>query len=133
MSQAAFRLDVLPGSIAQLTFDLPDSKANTLGQPVLAELNAAVADLAKRTDLNGLVLRSGKPGMFVAGADLKELGGLKPESEQTRKLCQNGLAIFAAIEALPFPTVAAIDGSCMGGGLELAMSFDFRIASTNPK
>ncbi len=132
MSQA-FRLDVLDGSIAQITFDQPDSKANTLGQAVLAELSALVADLAKRSELHGLLLKSGKPGMFVAGADLKELGGAKPEPEQTRRLVQNGLGILTAIEALPYPTVAAIDGSCMGGGLELAMAFDFRIASTSPR
>src|SRR5438045_2756430 len=50
-----------------------------------------------------------------------------------RKLVQRGLDLIASIEKLPFPTVAAIDGSCMGGGLELAMGFDYRLASNHPK
>ncbi len=133
MSQAAFRLDVLDGNIGQLTFDLPGSKANTLGQAVLAELAAIVKDLQGRSDLKGLVLRSGKPGMFIAGADIKELGSGKPDPERARQLNRHGLTIFGAFEELPYPTVAAIEGSCMGGGLELALCFDFRIASTHPK
>src|SRR5262245_35521985 len=134
MSQdASFRLDILPGNIGQVTFDQPGSRANTLGQPVFAELKAVVADLSRRSDLQGLVFRSGKPGMFVAGADLKELGAPKPEPEQMRRLIRGGLDVLTAIEALPYPTVALIDGSCMGGGLELAMAFDFRLAGTNPK
>lgn len=132
MSTAAFRFELLDGNIGLLTFDQPGSRANTLGQAVLAEMETVVADLAKR-DLAGLILKSGKPGMFIAGADLKELGGAKPDPEQTRKLVQRGLAIIAAFEDLPYPTVAAIEGGCMGGGLEVALGFDFRIASTHPK
>src|SRR6202035_1430776 len=89
--------------------------------------------LSSRNDLKGLILRSGKPGMFIAGADLKELGAAKSDPEHNRQLVQHGLGIIAAFEALPYPTVAAIEGSCMGGGLELALGFDFRIASTHPK
>lgn len=130
---AAFKLDVLDGSIGLVTFDLPNSRANTMGQAVLAELDALVKQLAGRKDLRGLILQSGKPGMFVAGADLRELGSARPDPEFNRKFIQKGLDVLAAIEQLPFPTVAAIDGSCMGGGLELALSFDFRIAGSNPK
>ncbi len=121
------------GPIALLTLDQPGSKANTLGQAVQADLEAAAAQLAGRSDLRGLILRSGKPGMFVAGADLKELGAARPEPDLARKLVKRGLDLIAAFENLPYPTVAVIDGSCMGGGLELAMGFDYRLASTNPK
>jgi 3-hydroxyacyl-CoA dehydrogenase / enoyl-CoA hydratase / 3-hydroxybutyryl-CoA epimerase / enoyl-CoA isomerase len=133
MSQGAFRLDVLDGNIAQLTFDLPGSRANTLGQAVLAELAEVAKELQKRSDLRGLVLRSGKPGMFIAGADIKELGSGRADPEQTRLLCRRGHDLFGSFENLPYPSVAAIEGSCMGGGLELALAFDFRIASTHPK
>jgi 3-hydroxyacyl-CoA dehydrogenase/enoyl-CoA hydratase/3-hydroxybutyryl-CoA epimerase/3-hydroxyacyl-CoA dehydrogenase/enoyl-CoA hydratase/3-hydroxybutyryl-CoA epimerase/enoyl-CoA isomerase len=61
------------------------------------------------------------------------LGGVKPDPELARKLVQRGLNLIAAFEALPYPTVAVIDGACMGGGLELAMGFDYRLASNNPK
>src|ERR1700722_11231230 len=133
MTQSAVRLDILEGNVALLTLDQPGSRANTLGQAVQGDLEAAVAQLQSRTDLRGLILISGKPGMFIAGADLKELGGAKPDPETTRKLIQRGHNLIAAFENLPYPTVAAIDGACMGGGLELALGFDFRIASNHPK
>src|SRR5207249_3114878 len=75
----------------------------------------------------------GKPGMFIAGADIKELGAGTPTPEQVRALLKRGLDIIAGFESLPFPTVALIDGGCMGGGLEMALGFDFRLAGSNPK
>ena len=74
MTLSSLKLDVLPGQIALVTFDTPGSRANTLGQAILGELEQILAELGKRNDLTGLVFRSGKPGMFIAGADLKELG-----------------------------------------------------------
>ncbi len=135
MSEAAtaLRFEVLDGNLGLLTLDQPGSRANTLGQAVLAELERQVAELAGRTQLRGLLLRSAKPGMFVAGADLKELGGPKRDADTVRQLVRRGLGVIAAIEALPYPTVALIDGSCLGGGLELALAFDYRLAGTNPK
>jgi 3-hydroxyacyl-CoA dehydrogenase/enoyl-CoA hydratase/3-hydroxybutyryl-CoA epimerase/3-hydroxyacyl-CoA dehydrogenase/enoyl-CoA hydratase/3-hydroxybutyryl-CoA epimerase/enoyl-CoA isomerase len=132
-TQAALTLEILDGDVALLTFDQPGSRANTLGQAVMGELERHAADLASRKNLRGLVLRSGKPGMFIAGADLRELGSARPDPETTRRTVQRGLAVIAAFEALPYPTVAAIDGACMGGGLEVALAFDYRLASTNPK
>jgi 3-hydroxyacyl-CoA dehydrogenase/enoyl-CoA hydratase/3-hydroxybutyryl-CoA epimerase/enoyl-CoA isomerase len=133
MSQSAVRLEILEGNVALLTLDLPGSRANTLGQAVQADLEAAVAQLKGKGDLRGLILMSGKPGMFIAGADLKELGGARPDPALTRKLVKRGLDLVASFENLPFPTVAAIDGACMGGGLELALGFDFRLAGSHPK
>jgi 3-hydroxyacyl-CoA dehydrogenase/enoyl-CoA hydratase/3-hydroxybutyryl-CoA epimerase/3-hydroxyacyl-CoA dehydrogenase/enoyl-CoA hydratase/3-hydroxybutyryl-CoA epimerase/enoyl-CoA isomerase len=128
----ALRLETRDG-VALVTFDQPGSRANTLGQAVLGELEALLAELNRRNDLIGLVFRSGKPGMFIAGADLKELGGARPDPEQARRAVKRGLDIIAGFEKLPFPTVAAIDGSCMGGGLELALGCDYRLASNSPK
>jgi 3-hydroxyacyl-CoA dehydrogenase/enoyl-CoA hydratase/3-hydroxybutyryl-CoA epimerase/enoyl-CoA isomerase len=129
----ALRLETLPGDIAQLTFDQPRSKANTLGQAVVAEFEAVLTELEALASLRGLILCSGKPGMFIAGADLKELGGARPEPAQTRHFVQRGLDVIGRFERLPFPTVAVIDGSCMGGGLEVALGFDYRLAGTHPK
>ncbi len=132
-SEAALRLDVQDG-VAILTFDLPGARANTLGRAVFEEFEQQLRSLTARTDLRGLVLRSGKPGMFIAGADIKELSGAgRPDPDAIRKIAQRGHALVAAFEALPFPTVAAIDGSCMGGGLELALGCDYRFAGTDPK
>ena len=131
---AALRLDFSSDGIAQITFDQPGSKANTLGQAILAEFETILDQLVEtRTDLRGLILTSAKPGMFIAGADLKELGSAQPEPNQTRRLVAAGLGIIARFENLPYPTVAVIDGACMGGGLELALGFDYRLAGTHPK
>ena len=132
-AQTALRLEILDGNIALVTIDQPGSRANTLGQAMLGELEVMVAQLKTRSELRGLIFRSGKPGMFIAGADLRELGSAPQDAELARKAMKRGLDLFAAIEALPYPTVAAIDGACMGGGLELALAFDYRLASTHPK
>src|SRR5262245_48209538 len=129
----ALRLDLSSDGIARLVFDLPGSKANTLGQAVLADFEAALAQLESQKDLRGLILSSPKPGMFIAGADLKELGVAKADPERTRVLIRRGLDIIARIENLPCPTVAVIDGACMGGGLEVALGFDYRPAGTHTK
>jgi 3-hydroxyacyl-CoA dehydrogenase/enoyl-CoA hydratase/3-hydroxybutyryl-CoA epimerase/enoyl-CoA isomerase len=128
----ALQLDVA-NNVAVLTFDTPNSRANTLGQAIQSEFEQALKQLQSQPKLDGLILRSGKPGMFIAGADIKELGATPSSPEQTRVVVQRGLAIIAGFEALPFSTVAVIDGSCMGGGLEFALGFDFRLAGSHPK
>src|SRR5579864_577021 len=132
MAQSALKLDIKDG-IAWITFDQPGSRANTLGQGVLVEFEEVLGQIEKRTELRGLILMSGKPGMFIAGADLKELGSAENDPKQTRRWVERGLAIIDRFEALPYPTAACIDGACMGGGLELALGFDYRLAGSNPK
>ncbi len=132
-AQPALRLDVQEGSFGVLTFETPGSRANTLGQAILAEFDSILARLKGRTDLKGLVLRSGKPGMFIAGADLREMATGLRDRALAQHVTKRGLDIMAGFEALPFPTVAAIEGACMGGGLEVALGFDYRLASTHPK
>lgn len=131
MSDPALRLEV-KDQIGLLTIDQPGSRANVLSSAMLVEWEGMVAELEKKP-LAGLVLKSGKPGMFIAGADLKELGSGKQSPEMVRVMVQRGLGVIARIEKLSYPTVAAIEGPCLGGGLELAMGFDYRIASTHPK
>lgn len=129
-----FKLEELPGPIALLTFDTTDKKVNTLSQAVQAELAQIVGQLEKRTDLQGLLLRSGKPGQYIAGADLNELGALPYlPKEMIAATMLAGHKLFDRVSNLPFPTVALIDGNCMGGGTELSLAFDERIASNDPK
>ncbi len=129
-----FALEVLPSQVAVLTFDCPGAKVNTLGGAVLKELREHVQALESRSDVRGLIFRSGKPGQFVAGADLNEIGALAYVTpEQALLGLEAGLGLFQRLSDLPFPTVALIDGPSMGGGTELAISLDERIASNNPK
>lgn len=128
----ALQLD-FDGKLAVVTFDTPNSRANTLAQAIQTELEDVLRRLRERTDLEGLIFQSGKPGMFIAGADLKELGAAAGDRAQTQKLVQRGLDLIAGFEALPYPTVVLIDGGCMGGGLELSLGFDYRLAGSHPK
>lgn len=130
---SALRLDDVRDGVVRVTFDQPGSKVNTLHSGILAELEHVLNDLEARPGLQGVVFQSGKTGNFIAGADLRELAGAKPGSDQARGLVQRGLNVVARFERLPCPTVALIDGACMGGGLELSLGFDYRIAGSNPK
>jgi 3-hydroxyacyl-CoA dehydrogenase / enoyl-CoA hydratase / 3-hydroxybutyryl-CoA epimerase / enoyl-CoA isomerase len=130
---SAFKLDELDGKIGLVTFDLPDKKVNTLSQGVLKELAGLVAQLEQRTDLRGLLFKSGKPGQFVAGADLNELAMMShAKLEQVAGLTTMGHQLYNRISRLPFPTVALIDGGCLGGGTELVLTMDERLVSTAP-
>jgi len=133
MALSAIRFEVIDDKIGLVTFDQPNSRANTLGQAVLAEFEEVLSLIESQKNLNGLIFRSGKPGMFIAGADLKELGSAEHDPAQARQMVERGLKVIARFEALPYPTIAAIEGACMGGGLEVALAFDHRIASTHPK
>src|SRR5581483_6554422 len=99
--------------IARVTFDLPGSKVNTLNTGVLADFERLLGQLEGQA-LQGLVLVSGKAGTFIAGADLRELAQAKPGSDEARALIRRGLDIVARFEKLPCPTVALIDGACLG-------------------
>ncbi len=101
---------------------------------VLDELSAHLDVLEKRSDLAGLVIRSGKPGSFIAGADLFEFAASfdMPKSE-VAAMCNHGRKLFQRLSNCPFVTVAAIDGICVGGGAELAVWCDRRVMADDPK
>ena len=120
--------------LAVLTLDDPKKGANVLSSHVLDELSSYLDAVEKRTDLAGLIIRSGKPGSFIAGADLREFAAsLDIPSEQTVAMCNRGRNLFQRLSKMPFVTVAAIDGICVGGGAELAIWCDHRILSDDPK
>jgi 3-hydroxyacyl-CoA dehydrogenase/enoyl-CoA hydratase/3-hydroxybutyryl-CoA epimerase/3-hydroxyacyl-CoA dehydrogenase/enoyl-CoA hydratase/3-hydroxybutyryl-CoA epimerase/enoyl-CoA isomerase len=129
-----FRLEELDNRLAILTFDQPGSKVNTLSRSVLEELAELVAGLQERQDLRGLVLQSGKQGQFIAGADLNDLAGLADVTqEEAGAILARGRELFDQVSRLPWPTVALIDGPCLGGGTELVLAMDYRLASNGPK
>ena len=100
----AFQVDELDGGIALVTFNVPDKKVNTLSQGALRELAGLVGQLGKRTDLRGLLFRSGKPGQFVAGADLNDLAALAYITpEQATGALAAGHQIFSGLSRLAIP------------------------------
>ena len=131
---AAFSLSFPEPEVAVLTFDLPGKGANILSVSVLQELAGQLDTLASRPGLSGLVIKSGKPGMFIAGADLREFAvSLNAPKSEVVALCRRGQQLFQRLSQLPFVTVAAIDGICVGGGAELAVWCDRRVMSDNSK
>jgi 3-hydroxyacyl-CoA dehydrogenase/enoyl-CoA hydratase/3-hydroxybutyryl-CoA epimerase len=127
------------GGVAWLVLDDPDKRVNTLSSRMfgwfseqLAHIEAEAEAEAAGGGLRGAVVLSGKPGTFVAGADIEELEGLEDEA-QVLELLRSGHALTKRIAELPCPTVAAIDGACLGGGLELALACDYRVAAETDK
>ncbi len=116
-----------------LSFLVPGHSQNVLTQDVLEELARTLADLAAGPEPAGLILRSAREGSFFAGADIGRLERLRRESaEEIERLCAAGRGLFACLSREPWPSVAVIDGVCLGGGLELALACDLRIATTSP-
>lgn len=120
--------------LALLTFDQPGKRVNLLSSSMLDALEALLEQVETRKALRGLILRSAKPGQFIAGADLREVAALQEAPrEQVVSLCTRGQKLWSRLNRLPAPTIAAIDGACLGGGMELALWCDQRIVSRSPK
>ncbi|MFM8481107.1 MAG: 3-hydroxyacyl-CoA dehydrogenase NAD-binding domain-containing protein [Gammaproteobacteria bacterium] len=112
--------------IVWLTLDKPQASVNTLSTPVLEELGEIVSRLVAHPP-RGVVLQSGKPSGFVLGADVKEFTTLR-SLDEARALVLRGHRVLAALEQLPCPSVACIEGFALGGGLELALACTYRVA-----
>ena len=121
----------LEDGIAWLRLDDPGKKVNTLSTRLFAWFEAQI-DRVERERPEGLVIYSGKPDGFVAGADLEELLALVDPAD-VHAMLRRGHELMERLVALPFPTVAAIHGACLGGGLELALACKRRIATEHPK
>jgi 3-hydroxyacyl-CoA dehydrogenase / enoyl-CoA hydratase / 3-hydroxybutyryl-CoA epimerase len=111
--------------IATLTLDCPGASANTLGRAVMQGLGAHIRTLQAQPP-RGVILRSGKSSGFIAGADIREFTELKSQSEAL-KLIRDGQQVCDQLAALPCPTVAAIQGFALGGGLEIALACRYRV------
>jgi 3-hydroxyacyl-CoA dehydrogenase/enoyl-CoA hydratase/3-hydroxybutyryl-CoA epimerase len=122
-------LDVRDG-LAVLTFDRPDSKVNILASPVMLAFEGLLSRLENgiaHGEIRALLIRSAKADNFMAGADLDELEAFD-DAAGTTEISRRGQRIFSRLERLGVPTIAAINGTCVGGGLELVLACRFRIA-----
>src|SRR2546427_12274313 len=117
--------------VCLLTFDRPESGANIFDAATLNELSEHVDAIEKDSSLRGLIITSAKKSIFIAGADLKTL--LKQaQTGELRAFIAEGQRIFNRIAALKIPTAAASPGACAGGGYEITLACDYRIASDDP-
>lgn len=118
--------------IAWFGFDRQHERVNSIHDEALDELNDLLQDLSQMPDVQGLIIYSLKSKGFIAGADVNTIARLSTP-EQAVDFLRKGQAVFARLEALPIPTVAMINGFCMGGGLELALTCDYRVATDDPE
>ena len=125
-----FRLDARPSGVYVLSFDDPDRRVNLLDSKSLDALRATVAALKAKGGVapRALLLVSGKENQFIAGADVNEFQKLESPQEAEAK-AKDAQLLFQEIRELPYPLIAAINGPCMGGGTELTLAFDYRLAS----
>ncbi|HUP19744.1 MAG TPA: 3-hydroxyacyl-CoA dehydrogenase NAD-binding domain-containing protein [Gemmatimonadota bacterium] len=114
--------------IARVTFDVPGRSVNVWTRETLDELERVLEELTGHDELAGIVFASGKADSFVAGADVEMLAAVGSPDE-ARGLARRGQVAFQRLADLSVPTVAAIHGACMGGGLEFALACSFRVAS----
>jgi 3-hydroxyacyl-CoA dehydrogenase/enoyl-CoA hydratase/carnithine racemase len=115
-----------------LVFTVPDHRHNVLTGRAVEELARALDDLTAGPAPRGVILRSGRPGSFFAGADIARLETVRSlPAADVAALCDRGRALFARLSST-FPSVAVIGGVCLGGGLELALGCDLRVATSEP-
>jgi 3-hydroxyacyl-CoA dehydrogenase/enoyl-CoA hydratase/3-hydroxybutyryl-CoA epimerase len=121
-----------PQGILVVTLDVPGEKVNILSRAMMEQFDALIAQIENRPEVRGVVLRSGKPDNFIAGADIKEFTAIRSALEG-ETLARASQSLVGRLEAARVPVVAAIHGSCMGGGLEMALCCRYRIATDDPK
>src|SRR5437764_1389027 len=117
--------------VCVLTFDRPESGANIFDEATMRELNEHVDAIEADSSLSGLIIASAKKSIFIAGADLKTLLN-QAQTGELRDFIAEGQRVFNRIATLKIPTVAAIHGACAGGGYEVTLACDWRVASDDP-
>ena len=120
------------GNVGVLIFDQYQEKANKLSSPNMLRLFELCTQIEEDKSIEALVILSRKPTIFIAGADISEIQRMA-RGEATAETLMKLQAVFTYLENLPIPTVAAIHGACMGGGTELSLACDYRMASDGPE
>ena len=114
--------------ISEIVFDSESRDVNVLNEETMTELEKVLHELKDNKSVKAVILKSAKKNIFIAGADIGEIAGIKTKEDATAKV-KRGQDIINMIEELAVPTVAVINGACLGGGLELALAAMFRIIS----
>lgn len=130
--QSAFTLTMRADNVGVITLDVPGEKMNTLKAAFAEQMREVITQARQNASLAGLVLISGKPDSFIAGADISMIARCET-ARDAEALALEGQKVMAEIAALPLPVVAAIHGPCLGGGLELALACNQRVCTLDDK
>jgi 3-hydroxyacyl-CoA dehydrogenase/enoyl-CoA hydratase/3-hydroxybutyryl-CoA epimerase len=130
--RSALAREVGEDGVLTVTIDVPGERMNTLGKAMMGELDALLGELEAPGAVQAVVLHSGKPDNFIAGADIKDFKTIRSAMEG-EALSRAAQALLDRLEIVPVPVVAAIHGACLGGGLEIALACRYRVASDDPK
>lgn len=125
------KTELTDANILILTLDLPESSANILSEKVLKEIDSEIDKAKHNRNIKGLIFMSAKKD-FILGANIKEIEKMTTK-EEVRKGASTMEGVFSKIESLKIPTVSAINGMCLGGGLELALSCSWRVITDNQR
>ena len=130
--ESAWTLNIDKDWIAWLRFDLDGEKVNKFTSAVMTELDSRLDEMAANTAIRAVVVFSGKPDSFIVGADIAELAAIKGRDDALEK-AEAGQRLFDKIGTLGVPTIAVIHGACMGGGTEMSLACEYRIATDDSK
>src|SRR5947207_5996795 len=125
------RREIGDDGVCILTFDRPDSGANIFDVATVQSLGEQMNAIEKDSSIKGVIVTSAKKSIFIAGADLKTLLN-QAQTGELRGFISEGQKVFNRLAALKVPTVAAIHGACAGGGYEITLACDYRVASDDP-
>ncbi|WP_252179916.1 fatty acid oxidation complex subunit alpha FadB [Endozoicomonas sp. 4G] len=126
----AFKVLALESGIAELRFDLEGESVNKFSRLAIEDLNDAIKAIKAEDSIKGVVLTSGKEGVFIVGADIMEFTSTFRQGEaELMEMVMGANRIFSSFEDLDMPTVAAINGSALGGGFEICLCADYRVLS----
>jgi 3-hydroxyacyl-CoA dehydrogenase/enoyl-CoA hydratase/3-hydroxybutyryl-CoA epimerase len=132
---AGVTLEITSDGVAWINFDNHEARPNILTRATMSQLSTLLDEVAAAADsgrARALVIRSGKDGAFIAGADIAEFSKISNATEGAAG-AREGQQLYLRVDRLPIPVIAAIDGLCLGGGTELILSCDYRIASDRPE
>src|SRR5438067_935231 len=130
-TSSAFRIE-RDGDLATIWFDLPGEKVNKFSTAAMSEFAAVVDELENDRDIKRVIIASGKPSIFIAGADVTEFSKAT-SAEQAAEYTRFGQQTIHRFSKLSQVTVAAINGAALGGGCELAITCDYRVMSDSPR
>src|SRR5215470_13112803 len=125
-----WKLETDGDNLVWLSIDKADASTNVLSADVMSELDAVVDELAAQKP-RGVVIRSAKESGFIAGADVEEFTKIK-DADDAMRMVRRGWDLYNKLADLPFPTLALVNGFCMGGGVELALACRYRVAVDQP-